>query len=920
MRPKKLVMEAFGPYKNRTEIDFTLLGDRGLFLITGKTGSGKSSIFDGICFALYGEKSSSKKNIIVRNQESSPENETMVEFTFDYKGNEYIVRRSPKYERLKKRGEGVVTQNETAFLIMPDGKTYESKDEVNRQIIEILGVTKEQFSQIVMLAQGEFLNLIEAKTEDKKKIFNKILNTDKYIEFTEIINNERNSLKNDIDDINKDINKYILNIIEDNKNSIYKDIFSCFTCNSLKDDVMDTIEKMIGENEIIKEELENEINSLTDIKTELDKEMGRKKEFDSLSLLLKEKEESLPDLEVKYENTKKENDLAEEEYKNKDTFNKYKIELNNNLPLYKEMEDLNVYIDKLSKKITDSENNINENKNIITDFNNEINLLENSKKIIEISKEDINSLLTELNDIKNKIDKLKKIKSDHSTYMESNKKYLDKLEILNNINDDLNKAECLYNSYRNLYMRNIAGILSENLNDNEPCPVCGSLDHPSPAIKEDKDISEDKLKKYENDYDDLKNDFNLINNEVSILKGTNKTLYDSITKSLLSLNIKIENEDEIKDLIKNNINDLLLLKNEKENIKDQYDTDIKNNERIENEIIRINEEIKKIENTNQSIKNEIIKNEIDLNYKNNDLLKYSEKLTFKNKKEAEDEIENIDKKIKKLEINKKNSNDALKKIENDLIEYKTEIKTIKDQLKKLSNIDFKTIEKESSDTNTIIKNKNNSLSNTKIIIKNNKDNKKHLDMLYTDKEKNEHIFGWLDPLARTANGDLTGKDKIKLETYVQMNFFDLLLQTANVRLLKMTDGQYEMVRKEKASRKIQSGLDINIKDNYNSTERDISTLSGGESFMASLSMALGLSDIIQSTSGGIQIDCMFVDEGFGSLDNDRLKSSLKALYDLTEGNRLVGLISHVDYLQENIDKKIKVNKDTINGSTVKIES
>ena len=171
-------------------------------------------------------------------------------------------------------------------------------------------------------------------------------------------------------------------------------------------------------------------------------------------------------------------------------------------------------------------------------------------------------------------------------------------------------------------------------------------------------------------------------------------------------------------------------------------------------------------------------------------------------------------------------------------------------------------------------------------------------------------YVWMKNLSDTANGKLNRKAKIELETYIQMAYFDRILRRANLRLMTMSSGQYEMKRRESAdNKKDKSGLELNVIDHYNGSERSVKTLSGGETFQASLSLALGLSDEIQSMAGGIQMDAMFVDEGFGSLDEDALNQAVKALGNLAEGKKLVGIISHVSELKDRIDKKIVITKN-----------
>jgi exonuclease SbcC len=188
----------------------------------------------------------------------------------------------------------------------------------------------------------------------------------------------------------------------------------------------------------------------------------------------------------------------------------------------------------------------------------------------------------------------------------------------------------------------------------------------------------------------------------------------------------------------------------------------------------------------------------------------------------------------------------------------------------------------------------------------------------TELDKLEKHYAWLKALSDTANARISGKDKINLETYVQMRYFDSILRYANRRLLVMTGGRYELCRADAENQRSQTGLDLNIRDHNIGKERSVKTLSGGESFKAALALALGLSEEIQSSAGGIQLDTMFVDEGFGSLDGDSLRQALEALSTLSDGNRLVGIISHVRELKEEIPKQILVQKKPGGVSTVTV--
>ena len=219
--------------------------------------------------------------------------------------------------------------------------------------------------------------------------------------------------------------------------------------------------------------------------------------------------------------------------------------------------------------------------------------------------------------------------------------------------------------------------------------------------------------------------------------------------------------------------------------------------------------------------------------------------------------------------------------------------------------------------NKIQFNKNKENIHSRIV--NNKSNHDNIKLKSSELIDIEKKYTWVKALSDTANGTITGKDKIMLETYIQMHYFDRIISRANARLMIMTDGQYDLIRREESLSKVgQTGLDLDVIDHYNGTTRSVKSLSGGESFKASLALALGLSDEIQSSAGGIQLDTMFIDEGFGSLDEDSLAQAMNALASLASNNKLIGIISHVCELKQKIDKQIIVKKDKTGGSRAEI--
>jgi len=470
----------------------------------------------------------------------------------------------------------------------------------------------------------------------------------------------------------------------------------------------------------------------------------------------------------------------------------------------------------------------------------------------------------------------------------------------------------------NLYLDSQAGLLAENLEDNMPCPVCGSLSHPKKAIKPTEVPKKDELDILQSKVSKANDEANDASQKVANLKGVLGEKTDTTVKSIKELlgDIDMNNATDItKDRIselKSNIKVLEEnIENEKKHIVRKDDIDIKlpqlrkRSDELQNSIVDINNTISTLESENKSLNSRI-----------GDL---KEKLVFSSKLEASKEIqknEDIILKIKKgIEIATKN----LGECSENLASANAKKVELSKQMKGKQEIDLASekIKLNELDLNKIQLRKNKESIHSRII--NNRSNCDNIKQKSSELIDIEKKYTWVKALSDTANGTITGKDKIMLETYIQMHYFDRIIARANTRLMIMTGGQYDLIRREESLSKVgQSGLDLDVIDHYNGTTRSVKSLSGGESFKASLALALGLSDEIQSSAGGIQLDTMFIDEGFGSLDEDSLSQAMNALASLASSNKLIGIISHVGELKQKIDKQIIVKKDKTGGSRAEI--
>lgn len=896
MKPLNLKMSAFGPYKNEVEIDFKKLGTNNIFLITGDTGAGKTTIFDAISYALFNEVSGSNRPITSLRSKFATIEDTYVELEFEHKGKEYKIRRVPEYERTKKTGEGTTKNIADAYLEYED-KIITGVKNVNDKIIELIGINAKQFKQISMLAQGEFIKILFAESKDRTEIFRKIFETNIYEQISTNLSILSTETKKDVDRLKTIFQTNTSNIRWIEK-PVAIDLIDLKKITKLDiDEILNLIEKEIQTN---KEKVKEEEKENEKLKKEIEKLREKIKKIEEQNEKVKKYKQYL---EENKELKEKAKEIKEKEANIEISQSVLQKVMPRQQIVNEKQKELKVNIDKkqaLEKEIKNGEIIEQENKNKILKLNELKEILDKYKTIKEKSKniEDMFLLITQIEkDQKNK------------------KKYVNQYEELNNQYIEMDKQ---YKEEEDKFFREQAGIIAQRLEKGKPCPVCGSIEHPNKAIKNDDVLSEEELKKLEEEKNKLENKRNTIKNET------------------ISLNAKIE--ATIKMIPESNKQDFNLQDFEKQinETKDKQELEIKNlKESFKNIFLVLTKKKENIDKINFDETKQIIEKQI--NEQNNKLLENRVKLKERNAliETQEKSLELVQQEylnaIKELgfkdekDYKEKTLKEAdIEKIKQEIEQYKEKVTTIKTRLE---DVKKELKEKEIVDVTQDIeqleqssqkqKEAEKQINNKKASISFNKDTNKKLKETAIELIDKMAKMAKIEELAKIANGTANRKTKITFEQYVQATYFDMVISEANKRLLSMTDNRYLLIRKKKAdkiSEKI--GLDLNVIDNYNGQERDVKSLSGGESFKAALSLALGLSDVIQSYSGGVLIDTLFIDEGFGTLDAESREQAINTLVNLAGNNKLIGIISHVEELQERIDKKIIVEKGQ-DGSNIK---
>lgn len=923
MRPLKLIITGFGTYCQRTEIDLEQLGTQGLYLITGDTGSGKTTIFDAISYALYGSVNGQNRTIaMIRSTFATPDIPTEVELTFEYRGKTYVVKRNPEYERRSRRGDSVTKQIAEATLSMPDGTVVTGQGKVTNAINELLGIDANQFSQIVMIAQGDFQKLLMEDTGKRQDIFRKIFKTDYYQILQQKLSEQEKNLERECTDIEKALSIFVNGILCDPTSTLNIELEKAKSNALGITDEIELIKKIIAEDQTahkkltdIITDLEKQCNTLRDTLSKNEEVEKHRADYKQKSADFEEIQKTIVEVKQAFENEKgraKERTDKEAEL----------VVLNEELKKYEEL-------DAIAKDVKDIENQKKGLKEQIDTI--KANCEECDKQTSSLSEE-----LKELADAEEKFYKAdaaqKEADKRKNDFDELEKSAADCEHLLKEFNalqeayistqKSYEEFDVNYKHLRKVYMDEQAGIIAQELKDGVPCPVCGSLDHPKPATKSEGAPTKEQLDQAEKEDKELEQKVS----SASIKCAESKTLYENTLKVVKENYAKLAKDESAEDLS--------LLKQKIAEQKDKALNLLKEcNERLEEENSRVEQKNKKNEELPE-LQERLKQKTEELQKKNEELsaldarLQEKEKLAkdqrsklkFENLDAARDAVSALQNQIDKL---KQDFDEAENKYNDEQTKFtalESQVKQLEAQLKGTEEINVVELQKKLDDLdkkrNNITDQKtavDSRLTTNNTALENIKQRSQELSVI-------QNQYSYVSALSKTANGGLSGgKEKIKLETYIQMTYFDRIIAHANKRLMIMSDMQYELVRKkEAADLRSQTGLELDVIDHYNGGQRSVKSLSGGESFQASLALALGLSDEVRLSAGGIKIDSMFIDEGFGTLDSETLQKAFKALSGITEGNRLVGIISHVDLLKEKIDKQIVVKKARTGGSTVKV--
>ena len=1049
MKPLQLAMSAFGPYAGLVRVPLEQFGGSGLFLITGDTGAGKTTIFDAISFALFGETSGSTRTVdTLRSDFAKPDAKTYVELIFLQKGKRYQITRNPRYLRPKKNGDGFTEEGADAAMTMPDGTVITGNSRVTAAVTELLGIDYRQFKQIAMIAQGEFLKLLLAESKERAEIFRRVFNTEPYERAQLELKNRERALKADLDDCCKSLLQYVDGILcgeDDERRPLLAELQERRDIHRI-DEAMRLLDELTGSDELLLKEQTERVQAAARSEEKLIAETARAErdnrifsELDAARRRLSGLSERLPNIELE----KKALEAAERAVNLVSPQERlYLAEKENGERLRQSIGELQAAaaareaeIGALKAALESERAKEPERARLAGEIGRltaslpEYARLEQLRReekelrgVLEACGTELDAATAQKQRLTQRRAELEKLRADtdgaevsrleRAKSAEAAEAYRQALLGLHRNVGDIQKMEREYQAlqadylsaekkYREknleyeqkeqLFFREQAGILASRLQEHQPCPVCGSTEHPQKARLAEGAPGEEELRRQKVEKDVLHAAMQEASTQVRSKRVQIETARGALEQAIGVSAPGLLQED--------GLSDLSVLK---ERIVAEGKTNTEKQQRLAQELKKLEEvcaqreqwaaELEKTAGQLSHIEAVLLeknakKNETAglLGTREGEIRTIRAGLGFDSEEKARLSIEHLEKELAARKEALQNSEEAYRRCQSELesakavlsdngkklgehearlekaktaylsaladggfaqeqdyhdalaqrdeidrrraglTDFQDDLKATRETVRRLEEesqgkapVDLQTLADRRKELQTQKEALEAALRRISARLSGNLLIREKARAVLLRREKLEKSYLSVLSLSKTANGELAGKQKLAFEQYVQAAYFSRILVEANKRLTMMTNGRFELLRREDASDlRSQSGLEMNVMDHYTGRVRSVKSLSGGESFKAALSLALGLSDVIQSFAGGVQIDTMFVDEGFGALDSESLEQAISALNALTQGDRLVGIISHVSELKERIDRKILIKKG-ISGSEIQL--
>ncbi len=989
MRPEKLVLGAFGPYAGIVEVPFAEFGDHGIYLITGDTGAGKTTIFDGIVFALYGEASGDfRKADMLRSDFAKPGERTFAELTFLCRGSRYTVSRSPEYLRPKTRGEGMTKEAADASLAYPDGRVVTGSRQTTRAVEELLGIDRNQFVQIAMIAQGDFLKLLLAGTEERGRIFRKIFDTGRYLDFQKELKRRALDQRRGYEELRRSMEQYAAEIrlpSEDEERFANR-----LALLQKKDagyrlaDLLAFLEEWIEAAQARRQETETELRVIEAQAEDVQARLGRAQMVARAREEIAKKEALLKRLAAERITLSEAYTAAQARASEAEQAARAAAVLAEQMKRYEELEQVRGLwaesrqnAEKAEKKIAWLSEQLEIGKKKIADGRarlTELGVPEQELLRLQAQRERLEKRAQELLNARQLLGRAEKLQRStekaERVFLEARQR-----------STELGKR---YVDLEASFLGGQAGVLAELLQAGAPCPVCGSLDHPSPAARSHAIPTEEELKQLAGERDQALERTTECARALAGERGRYTQAREELEnwrrreeesgnwhgqrkREALAENGGAGKEDEIDGgkaerifgrdekkivrIFETDKNEAARIsetgvetvanRSAEVSLRDYLDAEERRLEQeqraltvkkaaleaalaekkaLEERVPRYEKMLTDLQGQQEELRRMEVRFRADAENQGRQVERLRADLPYEDRKEAEQSLRGLQKKRQEIEQAIRTAQEKLEECSRRCDSEQKAVEALREQTEQ----EPEQPPEELAEKRAALQARRSALlarqKEHHALLETNTRIQARLSKGQEAMEQADQEYRMLAALSDTANGELKGRQKLAFEQYIQIVFFQQIISEANRRFSVMTDGRYLLRRRAEAGNlRSQTGLELDVFDHYTGRLRSVQSLSGGESFKASLSLALGLSDVVQQHAGGIQLDAVFIDEGFGSLDHESLNQAISILNELAGENRLAGIISHVDELKERIEKKIVVKRGSA-GSTLELEN
>ena len=932
MRPLKLTLSAFGPYAGETVLELEKLGRGGLYLVTGDTGAGKTTLFDAITYALYDHSSGGvREGAMLRCKYADPKTPTFVELEFEVNGARYTVRRNPEYTRPKVRGEGFTAEKADATLTYADGRPPVTKaKDVTAAVQEIIGLDYSQFSQIAMIAQGQFTKLLNASTEERSRIFRKLFRTQRYARLQDRLQEEASRLNQQRTAQNAKLDS-LLSGVQYAPDDPDAAALAALSAQTEPETTLALLDALLTRQTAAQE---TAAAALKQTETELDglqQQLGAARQAAQLAAQLTEKQAALaaavPALDAaRAESARHAGDAAQ-----LDALTGQVTQAKAALSAYDALDALCREQKQAADAAQLARAQAAKKRAQLETLAAQLTADEQALAALEAAPTQKLALETQEKELAQRGEALATLQSRLAACQKLAQKARRAQEAYRTAAEAKAQAHARRDALDKAFLDAQAGVLARELTEGAPCPVCGSTHHPAKAQlprTAPTQAQVDAAKQEADTADALAQTASTAAQSANAAADEARRSLRRDAESLLPQRFTAPDGPVqltfalMTTVLAEEADALHTAQAECTAALRQAEADCARRTALDADRQARTRQRPALEQAASDADRTAAAQSARADALERQITDQRAALPCPQRADAQAALDALEAKRRTFRTGMEQAEAALLRAQQTHAAAKAAVDALLAQqaaaAKAVPEQPLEVLQArqaELSAARTALREQAQQLAAQLLP---NRTAAENYRAAAAARAALEQRWQWVSALAATAGGTLTSKQKIKLEAYIQMNYLDRILRHANTRLMQMTAGQYELERIGAENQRSQSGLDLGVIDHYNGTRRSVKTLSGGESFKASLALALGLSDEVQSAAGGIRLDTLFLDEGFGSLDDESLEQAMRVLAGLTEGDRLVGIISHVGALKDRIDRQVVVRKGRTGGSTVEL--